>query len=134
MIRSQPLFRTRIIPRVKPDSSQSECQYVGAFSWWHIQKTQMESGSSAADWQHVKNEDFMKKANRDNKNDIRPEYDFASMKGGVRGKYVEQYREGTNLVLIDPELMEAFPTADAVNNALRAVLKLTQAVRPPKRH
>jgi hypothetical protein len=62
-----------------------------------------------------------------------PEFDFASMKGRVRGEYVKRYRERTNLVLIDPKLMEAFPNQAAVNNALRAVLKLTQAVRPPER-
>jgi hypothetical protein len=74
----------------------------------------------------------MKKANRKSVNDMRPEYDFASMKGGVRGKYANRYRAGTNLVLLDPELAEAFPTEAAVNNALRAVLKLTEAVRLPK--
>ena len=37
------------------------------------------------------------------------EYDFAQMKGGVRGKYVERYRAGTNLVLLDPDIAQAFP-------------------------
>jgi hypothetical protein len=62
-----------------------------------------------------------------------PEYDFASMKGGVRGKYVTQYRAGTNLVLLDPELVEAFPTDAAVNAALRAALKMAEAVRLPNK-
>lgn len=75
----------------------------------------------------------MKKANRELANDIRPEYDFASMKGGVRGKYVRRYRAGTNLVLLDPELAEAFPTDAAVNEALRAVLNMTKVVRLPKK-
>ena len=70
----------------------------------------------------------MKKANRKSANDMRPEYDFASMKGGVRGKYIKQYRAGTNLVLLDPELAKVFPTA-AVNEALRAVVQMTKAVR-----
>ena len=74
----------------------------------------------------------MKKANRESANDMRPEYDFASMQGGVRGKYVTQYRAGTNLVLLDPELAEAFPTDAAVNQALRAVLKMTKVVRLPE--
>jgi hypothetical protein len=72
----------------------------------------------------------MKKANRNSAIDILPEYDFASMKGGVRGKYSAQYRLGTNLVLLDPEVAEAFPTDAAVNQALRAVLKMTKVVRP----
>ena len=75
----------------------------------------------------------MKRDNRKSPNDMRPEYDFASMKGGVRGKYVTQYRAGTNLVLLDPELAEAFPTDAAVNDVLRAVLKMTEAVRPPNK-
>jgi len=65
--------------------------------------------------------------------DMRPEYDFASMKGGVRGKYVNRYRAGTNLVLLDPRLAAAFPTDAAVNQALRAVLSMTEAVRLPKK-
>jgi alpha-beta hydrolase superfamily lysophospholipase len=73
----------------------------------------------------------MKKASRKSIDDIRPEYDFASMKGGVRGKYVKRYRAGANLVLLDPELAEAFPTDAAVNAALRAVLNMTRAVRMP---
>jgi hypothetical protein len=71
----------------------------------------------------------MKKNNRRSTNDMRPEYDFASMKGGVRGKYAKRYRAGTNLILLDPELAKAFPTDAAVNRALRAVLKMTETVR-----
>ena len=75
----------------------------------------------------------MKKAKRKSANDMLPEYDFASMKGGVRGKYAAQYRAGTNLVLLDPEVAEAFPTDAAVNQALRAVLSMTQVVRLPNK-
>jgi len=60
---------------------------------------------------------------------MRPEYDFASMKGGVRGKHYGQYRKGTNVVLIDPDVTAAFPTADAVNQALRGILGTARAVR-----
>jgi alpha-beta hydrolase superfamily lysophospholipase len=72
----------------------------------------------------------MKKSSK-NASDIRPEYDFAKMKGGVRGKYAKRYRAGTNLVLLDPEVYKAFPTAAAVNEALRAVLAITKAIRRP---
>ncbi len=75
----------------------------------------------------------MKKANRKSANDMLPEYDFASMKGGVRGKYAAQYRAGTNLVLLDPEVAEAFPNDAAVNQALRAVLRIAKAVRLPNK-
>jgi len=63
----------------------------------------------------------MKKMNTDSSDDMRTEYDFASMKGGVRGKYVKRFREGTNLVLIDPDLMDVFPDEASVNQALRAL-------------
>jgi hypothetical protein len=71
----------------------------------------------------------MKKTNPAPVDDMRSEYDFASMKGGVRGKYVERVREGTNIVLIEPEMAEAFPTEQAVNEALKGVLRTAQAVR-----
>ena len=75
----------------------------------------------------------MKKANQKLKDDIRPEYDFASMKGGVRGKYVNKYRAGANLVLLDPEVARAFPTDAVVNQAFRAVLSDTKVVRLPNK-
>lgn len=70
----------------------------------------------------------MKKTTRTD-DELRPEYDFASMKGGVRGKYYERYRQGVNLVLLDPDVSEAFPTEAAVNAALQGVLNTTRAVR-----
>jgi hypothetical protein len=51
--------------------------------------------------------------------ELRPEYDLSKLKGGVRGKYYERARAGTNLVLIEPDLANVFPDADAVNRALR---------------
>lgn len=71
----------------------------------------------------------MKKINNNLNDELRPEYNFASMKGGVRGKYFKRFREGTNIVLVEPEVAEAFPTEDAVNEALRGVLNTTRAVR-----
>lgn len=59
--------------------------------------------------------------------DLRPEYDLTElMKRGVRGKYVERYRAGTNLVLLDPDVAKAFPDDAAVNEALRLVMQLAQ--------
>ncbi len=71
----------------------------------------------------------MRKTNRIQPDDMRAEYDFASMKGGVRGKYAQRAREGTNIVLIEPEVADAFPTEQAVNEALKGVLNTTRAVR-----
>ncbi len=48
------------------------------------------------------------------------EYDF---RGGVRGKYLEAYRAGTNLVLLDPDVAARFPDAESVNEALRSLIE-----------
>lgn len=71
----------------------------------------------------------MKKANRTQHDDLKPEYDFAAMKGGIRGKYAKRVREGTNVVLLQPEIAEAFPTESSVNEALRGILNTVRAVR-----
>jgi len=61
--------------------------------------------------------------------ELRPEYDMKSLlKGGVRGKYAARYREGTNLVLLEPEVAKAFPNEKAVNEALKLVIKLKQSL------
>lgn len=51
--------------------------------------------------------------------EMRPEYDFSNMKGGVRGKYVDRYQAGTNIVLLEPDVAQAFPASYSVNEALR---------------
>ena len=50
---------------------------------------------------------------------LRDEYPEDLIRSGKRGKYTKAYREGTNIVLIDPDLHELFPTSDSVNRALR---------------
>ena len=52
---------------------------------------------------------------------MKDEYDFSK---GIRGKYAEQYKEGTNIVLLDPELRKSFPDDESVNKALRELLEL----------
>lgn len=62
--------------------------------------------------------------------ELRPEYDLrVLLKDGVRGKYVESYRTGTNLVLLDPDVAKAFPDETAVNEALRLVIQLGEIQR-----
>ena len=62
--------------------------------------------------------------------DLRPEYDLKELlKGGVQGKYADRYREGTNLVLLAPDVARAFPTEEAVNQALRLVIQLKKLPR-----
>lgn len=55
--------------------------------------------------------------------DLRDEYDISQLKGGVRGKYLDRYRKGTNLALLAPDVRTAFPTDEAVNEALRSVMQ-----------
>lgn len=54
---------------------------------------------------------------------LRSEYDDTTLKDGVRGKYVQQYAAGTNTVRLAPDVAAAFPNEEAVNEALRSVLK-----------
>lgn len=64
--------------------------------------------------------------------ELRPEYDLTPLlKEAARGKYAAQYQEGVNLVLLAPDVAEAFPTAEAVNDALRLVLRLSQIPEHP---
>ena len=55
--------------------------------------------------------------------DIRPEYDLERLKGGVRGKYLAQFRAGNNLAVLAPDVRAAFPTDKEVNTALRSLIK-----------
>ena len=72
--------------------------------------------------------------NDEESDDLRPEYDLRQLlKGAVRGKYAERYKEGTNLVLLDPEVAKAFPTEQAVNDALRLVIQLSTIPGSQKR-
>jgi hypothetical protein len=65
--------------------------------------------------------------------DLRPEYDLSQLKGGVRGKYYQQAKAGTNLVLIEPDLARAFPDEKSVNRALRLLLTAANAATPSSR-
>ena len=56
--------------------------------------------------------------------DLLPEYDF---KGAVRGKYYERYRQGTNVVLLDPDIAAVFRDSAAVNQTLRLLVSLAKA-------
>ena len=70
----------------------------------------------------------MKKGSRRILDDLRPEYDLATLGPGVRGKYASRL-QGTTLVALQPEVAAAFPTSEAVNETLRAVLRRTTVVR-----
>jgi len=68
----------------------------------------------------AENEESMSKPREDSSaEEMLPEYDFSR---GMRGKYAKRYAEGSNIVLIAPDLQEAFPTSEAVNEALRGLV------------
>lgn len=69
----------------------------------------------------------MKKKSDNPKDELRPEYDLKSLlKNGVRGKYAQRFSEGTNLILLAPDVHKVFPTEKAVNEALRLVIELNK--------
>jgi len=74
----------------------------------------------------------MKKAD-----ELRKEYRREDLGVGVRGKYFREYTKGTNLVLLQPEVAQAFPTAEAVNDALLSLLavasRAANLTKPSKR-
>lgn len=73
----------------------------------------------------------MKKSKADN---LRPEYRREDLGTGVRGKYLESHRSGANIVVLSPDVAEAFPTEEAVNTALRSLMELAnRTVKPAKR-
>lgn len=72
----------------------------------------------------------MKKVETD---ELLPEYDFRNMAGGERGKFAAAYRQGTNLVRLDQDVAAAFTTEEAVNEALRAVLRAAATIQTAKK-
>src|SRR3990170_1419877 len=71
----------------------------------------------------------MKKGNR-RRDEMRDHYDFT---GGVRGKYARRYAEGSNVVVLDPDVARLFPNRAAVNETLRAVAQIVQ-IQERRRH
>jgi hypothetical protein len=70
--------------------------------------------------------------NRIEADEMRPEYD---LRGGVRGNYYQQYRQGTNIVLLDSDVAAVFRDSESVNQALRVLIKAAsqlEATSSPK--
>ncbi len=63
------------------------------------------------------------KPNHEPDDEMRAEYDLT---GGVRGKYYEQYRRGTNVVLLDADVAEVFRDSESVNQALRLLINIAR--------
>lgn len=69
------------------------------------------------------------KAGKESEDDLRSEYDF-DYSGAVRGKYCRRLlEEGSNVVVLEPELAEAFQDSASVNEALRSLLAITRSTK-----
>ena len=66
----------------------------------------------------------MSQENKPQKDEMRPEYDI---RGGVRGKYYERYQQGTNVVLLDPDVAAVFHDSQSVNQALRLLIDVAKS-------
>ena len=63
--------------------------------------------------------------------ELREEYDLKTLlRDGERGKYAQRYKEGSNVVILEPDVAAAFPTSEAVNEALRLAMRLVQISYP----
>ncbi len=68
-----------------------------------------------------------------NRDALRKEYDLSVLKGGVRGKYYQRAKASTNLVLIEPDLINLFPDSESVNRALRLLAEIAKMTTPKRR-
>ena len=62
----------------------------------------------------------------DSNNDLKPEYDFSKLGTPTRGKYAKAYSQGSNLILLDKDVAQAFPNEKAVNDALRMLMDIAK--------
>jgi hypothetical protein len=58
--------------------------------------------------------------------DLRREYNFGKLEGGVRGKYARRYKAGTNIIRLSPDVAPYFPDEESVNDALRSLISLAE--------
>lgn len=65
----------------------------------------------------------MSKVRRTDDFEMQEEYDFSK---GVRGKYAARYAQGSNIVVLDPDIAEVFPDSESVNKALRAIAEIAR--------
>ncbi len=63
------------------------------------------------------------KAEMQDSDDMRQEYDFS---GGVRGKYAARFAEGSNVVVLDPDVASVFQDSASVNDVLRTLAEIAQ--------
>ena len=92
---------------------------LAAWTLWHTWRTTRWSALLVLELQSDMNEGRTKMAD-DSDLELRPQYDFSK---GVRGKYAARYGEGSNVVFLDPDVAATFKTPQAVNDALRELIR-----------
>ena len=107
---------------MKPAFTFWACRIEEIFSWSAIPIVARTRVSSVHGEQTVANENSMKKPGKTKKRESVPDIDFS---GGVRGKYAALFAEGTNLVVLSPDVAEVFPDSAAVNEALRTLVRIS---------
>src|SRR6266851_7562225 len=99
---------------------------MASYSWYRTLREATKFVSSSLVCRLELNGDNMKKQNKTKARAddmVRFEFDFSK---GVRGKHAERYASGTNVVVLEPDVASEFPTADEVNETLRAVARLIE--------
>jgi Ribonuclease toxin, BrnT, of type II toxin-antitoxin system len=123
-------------PTIQSDrsgSSRSECHRAGDFWWSPTRNKEILFVYLAPGAQRGRNENSMKKGKQSDGKGLRREYKRSDFpRGFVRGKYASRARAGSNVVRLDPEIASAFPTSEAVNEALSTVLKAAKNARVSK--
>ena len=106
-----------------PLHSEVELRIVVNCWLWFTPSEARIFASSVRDQRAGANKRVMKKR-RQKYNEMLPEYDFSR---GVRGKYVRRYAQGSNVVVLDPDVAKAFPNAEAVNSSLRSLAEIIRS-------
>jgi hypothetical protein len=77
----------------------------------------------------------MKKVNQKNQDELRSEYKLSDFPGGItRGKFAKRIRESSNIVVLKPEVADAFPNEEAVNKALLSLIELARRTTQKSNH
>ena len=106
-----------------PLHSEVELRIVVNCWLWFTPSEARIFASSVRDQRAGANKRVMKRR-RQKYNEMLPEYDFSR---GVRGKYVRRYAQGSNVVVLDPDVAKAFPNAEAVNSSLRSLAEIIRS-------
>lgn len=113
----------RLVERLPEDATWEDLQYQINF------RQAVKAGlKDSREWRTIPLAEVRRRDDPSATDELRPEYDPSILKGGVRGKYLGRDRAGTNLALLAPEVRAAFPTDEAVNQALRSLISDRQPI------